>query len=252
MVRFALLFVAIIAGAGAAWLAIQIRSQPAVTIAAPAPPAPTLPMQDVLVASGDLRPAQPLSNENMRWQPWPENAVNPVYITRSQRPDALETLSGSLVRSRMTSGEPIRDENLAPRHSGFLAAILPSGKRAMAVRISAESAAGHFIVPSSRVDVLHSEGENVTRTILRNIPVLAIDQLVDDTSKDEKGKATVIGKTATLQLDPAQAEVLTSAQGKGTLSLSLRSAADNDDNRQQSSKTPRIIRAGRSEMIKMQ
>src|SRR5450830_273349 len=150
MLRFALLFVAIIAGAGAAWLAIQIRSQPAVTIAAPAPP------------------AQPLSNENMRWQPWPENAVNPVYITRSQRPDALETLSGSLVRSRMTSGEPIRDENLAPRHSGFLAAILPSGKRAVAVRISAENTAGGFILPNDRVDVLHSEGENVTRTILRN------------------------------------------------------------------------------------
>lgn len=253
MLRFALLFVAIIAGAGAAWLAIQIRSQPAVTIAAPAPPAPTLPMQDVLVASGDLRPAQPLSNENMRWQPWPENAVNPVYITRSQRPDALETLSGSLVRSRMTSGEPIRDENLAPRHSGFLAAILPSGKRAVAVRISAENTAGGFILPNDRVDVLHSEGEeHVSRTILRNIPVLAIDQLVDEKSKDEKGKATVIGKTATLQLDPAQAEVLIAAQAKGTLSLSLRSAADNDDNRQQSSKTPRIIRAGRSEMIKMQ
>jgi len=49
-----------------------------------------------------------------------------------------------------------------------------------------------------------------------------------------------------------QAEVLIAAQAKGTLSLSLRSAADNDDNRQQSSKTPRIIRAGRSEMIKMQ
>jgi pilus assembly protein CpaB len=81
---------------------------------------------------------------------------------------------------------------------------------------------------------------------------LAIDQIVDEKSKDEKGKATVIGKTATLQLDPVQAEVLIAAQAKGTLSLSLRSAADNDDNRQQSSKTPRIIRAGRSEMIKMQ
>jgi pilus assembly protein CpaB len=99
--------------------------------------------------------------------------------------------------------------------------------------------------------VLHTEGdEQLTRTILRNVPVLAIDQIVDEKKKDETGKATVIGKTATLELDPVQAEVLAAAQAKGTLSLSLRSAADNDDNRQLGAKAPRVIRAGRSELIK--
>jgi pilus assembly protein CpaB len=253
MMRIVLLLVALTSGGFAAWLATGIRPQPAVAVAVATPAVPTVPMQDVLVAALDLRPAQPLSSENMRWQPWPENALNPVYITRSSRPDALESLTGSLVRSRMTLGEPIREENLASRHSAFLAGILSSGKRALAVRISAESAAGHFIVPSSRVDVLHTESsEHVARTILQNIPVLAIDQIVDEKSKDEKGKATVIGKTATLELDPMAAEILTAAQAKGTLSLSLRSAADDGDNRQQSSKMPRIIRAGRSETVKSQ
>lgn len=248
MLRFVLVLVALICGSAAAWLAVQMR--PA---AAPAPSAATQPMQDVLVTSVDLPRAQALSRDNMRWQPWPENAVDPVFITRSNRPDALETLSGSLVRSRMPPGQPIRDADLARRHSGFLAAILPSGKRAVGVRISAENTAGGFILPNDRVDVLYTEGrESVSRTILRNIPVLAIDQIVDEKSKDEKGRATVIGKTATLELDPAQAEVLTAAQAKGALSLSLRSAADNDDNRQQNSKTARIIRRGRSEILNMQ
>src|SRR5215203_258416 len=255
MLRFVLLLVAVLSGGAAAWIAMHLRPQPQEAVAAvverEAPGAPTIQVPEVLVASGDLRPAQALSKDSMRWQPWPQDALSPVYITRAERPDAVETLSGLLVRSWMSNGEPIRNENLAPRNSGFLAAILPAGKRAAAVRISAESAAGHFVVPSSRVDVLHTDGENVTRTILRNISVLAIDQVVDERSKDDKGKATLVGKTATLELDPAEAEILTSAQAKGSISLSLRSAADDgDQTRAISSKTPRIIRAGRSDAVK--
>ena len=175
--------------------------------------------------------------------------INPVYITRSVRPDALEKLSGSIVRNRMSLGEPIREANLASRHVGFLAAILPSGKRAVAVKISAENTAGGFILPNDRVDVLHTEGEE-SRTILKNIPILAIDQIVDERSKDDKGKATVIGKTATLELNPKQAEILVAAQVKGAVSLSLRSAADNDESQKQSSASIHVIRAGRVEMVK--
>jgi pilus assembly protein CpaB len=254
MLRLGLLLVALTTGVVAAWLAIHMRD-PAVTtvIQASAAPAAPPPMVDVLVASADLTPTQVLSNENMRWQAWPEIALNPIYITRSARPDGLETLAGSIVRNRMSLGEPIRDANLASRHVGFLAAILPSGKRALAVRISAENTAGGFILPNDRVDVLHTEGqEPVSLTILRNVTVLAIDQVVDERSKDEKGKATVIGKTATLELDARQAEILTAAQAKGTLSLSLRSVADNDDNRTQASQTVRVIRAGQTEVVKTQ
>src|SRR5215207_5145734 len=111
--RFVLLLVAVLSGAAAAWLAMQMRPQP-VRIVEPAQPAPTLLMQEVLVASVDFRPAQPLTKDGMRWQAWPQEAVTPVYITRSAQPDALETLSGKLVRNRMTVGEPIRNENLAP------------------------------------------------------------------------------------------------------------------------------------------
>jgi hypothetical protein len=73
----------------------------------------------------DLRPSQVLTSENMHWQPWPETALNPVYITRSARPDAPETLAGSIVCYRMSFSEPIREANLAPRHVGSAAAKCP-------------------------------------------------------------------------------------------------------------------------------
>jgi len=245
MLRLGLLLVALVAGGLAAWLVFAARPQPVVTTVVA--PAPEVPLQDVLVASSDLLPAQTLTKETLRWQAWPPSALNPVYITRSSRPDALNALAGAIVRNRISVGEPIREENLTPRHAGFLATILPAGKRAMAVRTSAESTAGGFIKPNDRVDVLHNDGQAHVRTILRNVRVLAIDNVVDDTSKDEK--ANLIGKTATLELDPSQAEFLTAAQATGTISLSLRSVADNNDYSQQDRQTIRIIRAGRTEIV---
>jgi pilus assembly protein CpaB len=245
LLRVILLIGALGAGGVAAWLVIAARPEP-VTKIVEAPPV----TQDVLVAAGDLLQAQTLTKQNLRWQAWPQVALNPVYITRSSRPDAIDSLAGAIVRNHMAAGEPIQEGNLTPRHAGYLSTVLPSGKRAVAVRISAESTAGGFILPNDRVDVLHSDGRSpVSRTILSNVRVLAIDQVVDDTNKNENSKANVIGKTATLELDPSQAEILTAAQAAGTLSLALRSAADNNDFQLSSRQAVRIIRAGHSEIL---
>lgn len=247
LLRVLLLVGAIGAGGIAWWLVVATRPEPVTKVVVESAPAPT---QDVLVAAGDLQPAHTLTKENLRWQPWPQNALSPIYITRSSRPDAIDAFAGGVIRNRMAAGEPLREENLIPRHVGYLATMLPPGKRAMAVRISAESTAGGFILPNDRVDVLHSDGRSpVSHTILSNVRVLAIDQVVDDVSKNDAGKANVIGKTATLELDPSQAEILTAAQAAGTLSLSLRSAADNDDYHLSSRQAVRIIRAGHSEIL---
>jgi pilus assembly protein CpaB len=245
LLRVILLIGALGAGGVAAWLVIAARPEQVTKIVE----APTV-TQDVLVAAGDLLQAQTLTKQNLRWQAWPQVALNPVYITRSSRPDAIDSLAGAIVRNHMAAGEPVQEGNLTPRHAGYLSTVLPSGKRAMAVRISAESTAGGFILPNDRVDVLHSDGRSpVSRTILSNVRVLAIDQVVDETTKTENSKANVIGKTATLELDPSQAEILTAAQAAGTLSLSLRSAADNNDFQLSSRQAVRIIRAGHSEIL---
>ena len=246
LLRVVLLIGALGAGGVAAWLVVASRPEPVTKVVVQPGPA----TQDVLVATADLSPAQTITKENLRWQPWPQDAVNSVFLTRSSHPDALEAMAGSVVRNRIVAGEPIREENLTPRHAGYLATVLPSGKRAMAVRISAESTAGGFILPNDRVDVLRSDGKSlVSQTILSNVRVLAIDQVVDDANKNDSSKANVIGKTATLELDPSQAEIITAAQAAGTLSLSLRSAADNDDYHISNRQAVRIIRAGHSEVL---
>jgi pilus assembly protein CpaB len=272
MFRLVILIVALITGGGAAWVALTMRPDSVVkTVVQPAPQPAT---QDVLVASVNLGLGEKLAKDSMRWQSWPESMLNPAYITRSAQPDALETLAGSVLRNRVTSGEPVLREKLAPRNSGFLSAMLPSGKRAVAVRISAENTAGGFILPNDRVDVIHTvehqrqhqgEGqvEQVSRTIVTNIPVLAIDQTVDETSKDDKSKdekgktkSSAVGKTATLELDPAQAEAIASAEAKGKLSLALRSAIDNGDvptvSYKRSSQTVTIVHGGRREFVTTQ
>lgn len=259
--RVLILAVALVAGGIAAYLMLNMRPSgegPTVVELAP-----QIQSQDVLVATADINQGQKLSVENVRWTRWPDDAINESYITKATMPDAVETLKGSVVRSQFVAGEPIRNVKLARADSGFLAAILPSGMRAIAVRVSAQNTAGGFILPNDRVDVIQTIGqqsspdttaETVSRTILTNVKVLAIDQTVDEASEE----AVVVGKTATLELDPSQVELVTAAEASGTLSLALRSIADADESvavlRQEDrqSSTVRIIRSGRSQLFTTQ
>jgi pilus assembly protein CpaB len=257
--RVLVLVVALVAGGVAAYLAMNMA--PTGNAPTVVELAPQIQSQDVLVAASDIRQGQTLSTENLRWQRWPDEAINPGYLQKQTRPDAIETLAGSVVRSQFVAGEPIREVKLARPESGFLSAILPSGKRAVAVRISAQNTAGGFILPNDRVDVVQTitqqaapdaPVENVSRTILTNIKVLAIDQTVDE----QNGEPVVVGKTATLELDPAQVEQITAAEAGGALSLSLRSVTDTDDvaasaNERQSG-TVRIFRSGRKQIVTTQ
>jgi len=110
-----------------------------------------------------------------------------------------------------------------------MAAILPSGMRAVSTPIREETAAGGFILPNDRVDVIVSRRvrtakreEHVSDTVLRNVRVLAIGQSID-----QKGdKKVANGKTATLELTSRQAEILSLAQAMGEISLALRSLSD--------------------------
>src|SRR5690606_3672035 len=152
-----------------------------------------------------------------------------AYITRKAAPDAITDYTGAITRATFTAGEPIRDAKIikADGGSGFMAAILPSGMRAVSTEISPETGAGGFILPNDRVDVILSRrnrdgdartsGVPASETILTNVRVLAIDQTVEE----KNGQRVVVGKTATIELTPRQAEVLAQARQAGTLSLAL-------------------------------
>ena len=117
--------------------------------------------------------------------------------------------------------------------SGFMAAILPKGMRAVAMEISADSSAGGFILPEDHVDILLTRHDKaaekatgnekiVSSTILRNVRVLAVDQTIEQ----KNGQKVVVGRTATVELTPDQAEALARSRQQGTLSLALRSLTD--------------------------
>ncbi|MFC4172911.1 Flp pilus assembly protein CpaB [Microvirga sp. GCM10011540] len=256
MLRIIILFIAISAGSLAAWLALSI--QPGGAAPTAATQAPEVQQDEILVASGDLAQGQALDETKLRWQPWPQGALNPGYVSRRARPDALAFFKGAVVRNHFVSGEPIREEKLARGSSGLLATLLPPGKRAVAIRVSAESTAGGFVLPNDRVDIIQTinrqangQNDNLSRTLLRNIRVLAVDQKADETKND----AVVIGKTVTLELSPSQTEVIAAGQATGSLSLALRSVADADEEpitNLETTKTVRILRAGRSEIVRIQ
>jgi len=223
--RVVVLTVAVAAGGVAALLAGR-SDKPAV----PMVMAPKSDTVDVLVAKVDLPRGQTISPAEVSWQEWPAGTAGGNFIRKSDQPKALEQLTGMIVRAPFVAGEPIREVKLVnAKGSGFMAAILPQGMRAVSTQISPETGAGGFILPNDRVDVImtprnrdNEKGGGTTETILRNVRVLAIDQTVEE----KNGQKVVVGKTATLELAPGQAETLALSQQLGILSLSLRSIAD--------------------------
>jgi pilus assembly protein CpaB len=225
--RLVVLTVAIAAGGVAAMLAGRSDPPPP----APSQPQAKVPTVDVLVAKNDIPLGQVVGGGDMQWQDWPAAANTGNFIRKNDRPDAVETLTGSIARAPFVAGEPIRDAKLVKaKGSGYMAAILPPGMRAVSTEISPETGAGGFILPNDRVDVILSrrgrdsdkDAPNQAEIVLSNIRVLAIDQAVEE----KNGQKVVIGKTATLELSPPQAETLATSRQLGTISLALRSITD--------------------------
>jgi pilus assembly protein CpaB len=228
--RLVVLGVAVVAGGIAALLAGRSHQ--------PEQPKPTvvqLETVEVLIAKTDLDRGQVIGASDLGWQTWPKAAANSNFIQQTARPNAVNQFVGAIVRVPVAAGQPIYDPMVVfAKGSGFMAAILPQGMRAVAMDVSPDSAAGGFILPGDHVDVVlthhdkQAEKENagtekiLSETILRNVPVLAVDQSVE-----QKGNTKVaIAKTVTLQLTPPQAESLELARVQGTLSLALRSLLD--------------------------
>jgi pilus assembly protein CpaB len=226
--RIVVLTIAVGAGGVAAYLASGSDNTPA-------PSAPVAQMQtvDILVAKADIGLGQSVKPDDLQWQTWPAATASNTFIRRGERPDATTQVAGSIARAPFIAGEPIREQKLVRADgSGFMAAILPTGMRAISTEISPETGAGGFILPNDRVDVILSKREkNPDRSgpdvvnseiILSNVRVLAIDQA----PKEKDGQNAVVGKTVTLELKPEQAETLARARQSGTLALALRSIAD--------------------------
>jgi len=226
--RVIVLGVALVAAGGAAFLVRGMLGGG--TSPVEAKPAPAIAMSEVLVASENLQPGQALQPEQVRWERWPSNAVDSSFITHNGVASAAEAVRGTVVRSPILANQPV--VNTAIVHAdaaGFMAAMLAPGMRAVSIVTSPESGAAGFILPNDRIDVILTRKTNgdpphvTSKMILSNVRVMAVDQ----TFKQEKDTKTVVAKTATLEVTPQQAEILSTASQSGQLSLALRALGDN-------------------------
>ena len=190
----------------------------------------------VLVATRVLPVGTIIDAEAFRFQPWPEGLVQDAYYIRGGANSDPSTLIGTVVRSEVSAGQPVtRGAIIRPGERGFLAAALGPGMRAVTVGVSATSGVAGFVFPGDRVDMVLTQtveggGDGaplrVSETIIRNIRVLAVDQRMS--VRDENGNQVAQRtSTVTFEATPKIAEKIAVAQTIGSLSLSLRSLADN-------------------------
>jgi len=187
----------------------------------------------VLVAQRGLPTGTIITADAIGYQMWPEELVQDVYFIDGE--SDVSQLIGTVVRHQVTAGEPVTQGSLVkPGDRGFLAAALGPGMRAVTVPVSAKTGVGGFVFPGDRVDLVLTQtvkGEGAalkaSETILSNLRVLATDQSTTQQT-NENGKTVVRAfRTVTLEVTPRIAEKVAVAQTIGTLSLSLRSIADN-------------------------
>jgi pilus assembly protein CpaB len=199
--------------------------------------APAVPLgPKVLVAKKALPVGTIIEADSFAYQPWPKELMQSAYYVEGG-PDAdPKSLLGTVVRFPVTAGQPLtRGSLVGPKDRGFLAAALGPGMRAVTVPVTSSTGVAGFVFPGDHVDLVLTQevkggGEGpplqVSETIIRNARVLATDQRI--TSTDDEGKTEVkTFSNVTIEVTPRIAEKVAVAQSLGTLSLSLRSIADN-------------------------
>lgn len=226
-----LLLFALVAAGGTALVARGWMISERAALSAQHKPVPAPASQFVLVAKANLPLGRFVKADDFRWQAWPEGALAPAYLVRGKRqPDELV---GAVLRASLTAGEPVTEARLVkPGDRGFMAAVLQPGMRALSLPINATTGISGFVFPGDRVDLLVTHAIETagagkrksalaTETVLNDLRVLAVDQVIDDQTKKP-----LLAKTVTFEVTPKQAEIVRVAARLGSLSLTLRSLAD--------------------------
>jgi pilus assembly protein CpaB len=138
----------------------------------------------------------------------------------------LEDCENRALITSVAENEPILESKLAPIAAGAgLSATIPEGMRALSVSVNEVVSVAGFVTPGTMVDVITTgptkEGQNITRTVLENVRVLAANQRVES----QNGKP--VGVTVmTLLVSPSDAARLAMASSSGKIQLALRNTID--------------------------
>lgn len=248
--RFGPLIIAVVLALVAGFIALKMIGgspepvEPTVqTQTVTAEPTPT---GNVYIASQFIPIGTVLTQDMLMTQPWPSNLVSDTFVTDAQ---PIDLLVGKIARTSFQNGEPISLTKLAGAGEGsFLAGALPKGMRAVTINTDETLGVAGFVFPGDRVDILMTHPvpkldaatrdvttEQVTETLLSNVPVLAVDQIANaqEASADQQnngGAASTIhvARTATLMVNPIDGEKLRLAEKIGQLSMALRSVEDRE------------------------
>lgn len=229
--KLVLLLGALIIAIGTAMAARSMFAGASAPQAEAAPPVPQGPK--VLVAQRGLPVGTIITADAVSFQQWPEELVQDAYFIDGE--SDVAQLLGTVVRHPITAGEPVTQGSLVkPGDRGFLAAALGPGMRAVTVPVSDKTGVAGFVFPGDRVDLVLTQsvkGDDDTlraaETILSNLRVLATDQSTTQESNETGDTVVRTFRTVTLEVTPRIAEKVAVAQTIGTISLSLRSIADN-------------------------
>jgi pilus assembly protein CpaB len=220
--------VALVAALGALLLVNSLGKQ-----RADAAPVEQIAGQNVLVAAREVPQGAVLTPADLRFARFPESSVSEAFIVGAEGASAAsDDYIGAVTRRNFVTGEPFtHDSIIQPEGRGLFAAQLEPGYRAVAVPIEANSAAGGYIQPNDRVDVMLTqrikvEGEGASEevrsdVILEDVRVLALD---DKTQTQSAGEAPerISADMAVLELSVADARILGLADALGSIALVLR------------------------------
>jgi pilus assembly protein CpaB len=176
----------------------------------------------IIAAAAALQPGTPITAENLTEINWPENVPLDGLIEKK------EDVTGHVLMYAVAANQPVLRRDLAASTSLGLAAKIPDGMRATAVKTNEVMNVAGFIFPGSRVDVLVTlRGENniastTARTVLQNVQVLSTGTRMDPDPNGKPENVTVV----TLLVTPEQSEKLALAENQGTIQFVLRNGGD--------------------------
>jgi len=186
----------------------------------------TVATQHIVVAAVPLQIGARVDSNNLRLISWPADEPVTGMFTR------LEDCASRALITPVAANEPILEEKLAPKESGAgLSAAIPEGMRALTVAVNEVVGVAGFVIPGTMVDVLvtgrlpgvgHGGDDNITRTILENVRVMAAGQKIEH---DRDGKPQTV-PVITLLVSPQDAAKLPMASTQAKIQLALRNTID--------------------------
>ena len=177
--------------------------------------------QAVVVAAMEIPYGQKIESQHVKLMTIDKKLAPPGTF------DKTEAVIGKVSKIAQLPGDILRQERIADTNEGStLAVLIGKNKRAITVRVDDVIGVAGFLLPGNRVDVLatkqiQSQHTVESKTLLRDLKVLAVDQ----TAATDKSSPVVV-RAVTLEMEPAQAEILVKARDEGKISLALRNPFD--------------------------